>query len=56
LEITGDIDFELKDNDVTFTRSNDIKKIKPFMVLQVTFTNMILGVTDGYSNVLNLLE
>ena len=56
LEITGDIDFELKDNDVTFTRSNDIKKNKALHGLyRSLLQNMILGVTDGYSKRLELV-
>jgi large subunit ribosomal protein L6 len=50
------IKFEIKDSEVLFTRSSDIKREKALHGLyNILFKNMITGVTDGFSKRLELV-
>jgi len=54
--VTGDIKVEIKDNEVQFTRENDLKKNKALHGLyRSLFQNMVIGVTEGYSKKLELV-
>ncbi|TRZ66455.1 50S ribosomal protein L6, partial [bacterium] len=54
--VTGDIKVEIKDNEVQFSRENDLKKNKALHGLyRSLFQNMVIGVTEGYSKKLELV-
>jgi large subunit ribosomal protein L6 len=54
--ITGEINFEVGEKEVSFTRENDFKKNKALHGLyRALLDNMITGVTEGYSKKLELI-
>lgn len=54
--VTGDIKFVMKDNVLTFSRDNDLKKNKALHGLyRATVQNLIKGVSEGYSKKLELV-
>jgi len=56
MEINGDINVEIKDKEVIFTRNNELKKTKALHGLfRALLQNMIIGVTEGYTKKLELV-
>lgn len=56
MEVKGDINVEINDKEVIFTRTNDLKKTKSLHGLyRALLQNMVVGVTEGYTKRLELV-
>jgi large subunit ribosomal protein L6 len=56
MSLSGDIEVEMKENEVVFTRKNNLKKNKALHGLyRSLLQNMIIGVKDGYVKKLELV-
>lgn len=56
LEVKGDINVEIQDGEVLFTRVNDLKKTRALHGLyRALFQNIVTGCTEGFSKKLELV-